>query len=74
MNFAENLKKYRLTCGMTQADMALHLGMTERGYRNYELGKHEPNLSTLIIIADELQVSLDDLVGRDFSYKAVDED
>jgi len=66
MNFAKNLKEYRLSMKYTQAEMAHFLGMTERGYRYYENGQREPNLSTLVIIADYLKVSLDELVGRDF--------
>ena len=46
--------------------MAKILGITVRGYRNYELGAREPNLSFLIALADKLDVSLDQLVGRDF--------
>lgn len=66
MDFANRLKKFRLTIGMTQCEIAMQLGITERGYRNYELGKREPELSVLIKIADLLNVSLDDLVGRTF--------
>lgn len=66
MKFYENLKNYRLAMGYTQVDMAHYLGMTERGYRYYESGQREPNLSTLIVIADYLNVSLDTLVGRTF--------
>lgn len=66
MDFANRLKKFRLTIGMTQYEIAMQLGITERGYRNYELGKREPELSVLIKIADLLNVSLDDLVGRTF--------
>lgn len=66
MNFCENLKKYRLAMGHTQSTMALYLGMTERGYRYYENGQREPNLSTLVVIADYLNVSIDALIGRQF--------
>lgn len=66
MKFNEKLKEYRNLIGCTQKEMALLLGITERGYRNYELGTREPDLSTLIILADRLNVSLDDLVGRKF--------
>ena len=65
MDFAKRLKKYRLAIGCTQKEMALMLGITERGYRNYELGTREPNLSFLVALADKLNVSLDDLVGKE---------
>lgn len=66
MNFSTNLKNYRLKTNRTQREMAEFLGISERGYRNYEIGAREPNLSSLIQIADILEVSLDDLVGRNF--------
>ena len=66
MDFPKRLKEYRLMLGETQKNFASFLGMTERGYRNYELGKREPELSVLIRLADLLNVSLDDLVGRKF--------
>lgn len=66
MNFSKNLKEYRKSVGLTQSEMAQHLGMTERGYRYYENGQREPNLSALVVIADYLNVSIDDLIGRKF--------
>lgn len=67
MCFPERLKQLRLSLNLTQKDMAELLGITPRGYRNYELGAREPELSTLIKLADKFNVSLDWLVGRDFS-------
>ena len=64
MNFSKNLKHLRLLIGCTQAQMADLLGITVRGYRNYELGAREPELSMLIKLADYFNVSLDELVGR----------
>ncbi len=66
MDFSKKLKQLRLTLGCTQAQMSELLGITVRGYRNYELGAREPELSVLIKLADHFQVSLDELVGRDF--------
>lgn len=65
MDFCNNLKHFRLAMGCTQKEMAAYLGITERGYRNYEIGAREPSLSDLVRIADKLNVSLDALVGRD---------
>lgn len=66
MDFSNKLKEYRLAIGYTQQEMADLLGITVRGYRNYEMGTREPNLSFLVMLADKLNVSLDDLVGRTF--------
>lgn len=67
MEFNKKLKEYRLSFNLTQKEMAEHLGISERGYRYYENGSREPNISTLIQIADILHVSLDSLVGRNFT-------
>lgn len=65
-NFHHFLKKYREMACATQKQMAERLEITPNAYQKYELGTREPNLDTLIKIADILEVSLDDLVGRDF--------
>lgn len=64
MEFNSNLKKLRLVFGATQKEMADFLGITDRAYRNYELGRNEPSLSDLIRIADFFNVSIDGLLGR----------
>lgn len=67
MNFSKNLKEMRKKQNYTQSQMAELLGITVRGYRNYELGTREPELSVLIKLADHFNVSLDELVGRQFT-------
>ncbi len=67
MDFSKKLKQLRLALGCTQTQMAELLGITARGYRNYELGAREPELSILIKLADYFNCSLDELVGRNFS-------
>ena len=66
MDFPKKLKQLRLILHATQVQMAELLGITVRGYRNYELGAREPELSVLIKLADYFNVSLDELVGRKF--------
>ncbi len=66
-DFSNNLRNRRLFIGATQKEMAQMLEMTPNAYQKYELGTREPNLTTLIQIADILNVSLDDLVGRNFT-------
>lgn len=67
--FHENLKAARIARGYTIDEMSQILEMTTRGYRNYELGAREPKLSDLVKIADFLDVSLDDLIGREILAK-----
>ena len=64
MSFQENLKYYRTEKGMTKASFAKKLGLIYTTYDNYERGTVEPKVSTLIKIADILNISTDDLLGR----------
>ena len=65
-NFSQSLKQHRTANGLTQKQMADKLGMTPNAYQKYELNTREPNLDTLILIADIFNVSLDELTGRNF--------
>ena len=67
MTFSEHLLYLRKQRGLKQTDVADAVGVTERGYRNYELGLREPQLSTLVALADFYDLSLDDLVCRERS-------
>lgn len=65
MSFQENLKHYRKKAGYkTAKDFADVLDIPHNTYTAYENQKREPKLEMLIKIADLLNVSLDDLVGR----------
>ncbi len=66
MKFNECLKHQRELCGYTQKQVSELLGIAPRSYQRYELGEREPNIETLIRIADLFEISLDDLVGRSF--------
>ena len=61
---AKRLKELREGRRIYQRELAEILGMSFRGYQNYETGQSEPKLATLIAIADYYQVSIDYLVGR----------
>lgn len=65
MEFKDILKSYRLKSGMTKAEFSRKLGIDSYStYNNYEVGSSEPKIDMLIKIADLLNISLDDLVGR----------
>lgn len=61
---ANRLKELRENRRIYQRELAEILGMSFRGYQNYETCQSEPKLATLIAIADYYQVSIDYLVGR----------
>ena len=63
-SFPKNLKELRLTNNMTQTQVAEKLKTTQRKVSYWESGKIEPDLDTLISIAELFDVSIDELVGR----------
>ena len=68
--FCERLNTIRKQKGFTAQNMADNLDMSLRSYRFYESGQRSPSLSTLVKIADLLDVSLDFLLCRDDFMKS----
>jgi len=64
VSFSDRLKGQRKSKGLTQKQIADLLGITERGYQNYEIDKSTPNYEMLLKLADYFEVSLDYLTGR----------
>lgn len=48
----------------TQQEVADALGISRARYAHYESGRNEPDLETLIRLADYFHVRVDDLLGR----------
>ena len=65
MTFPEHLLKLRKERGWNQTEIAPLLGISWRAYQTYERGETEPQLSTLIALADFYDISLDELVCRE---------
>lgn len=65
MQFNEKLKELRSQKGFSQHFVAERLHINDRSYQNYEYGKREPNIETLILLSSIFQVSLDELLCRD---------
>ncbi|TLY50695.1 MAG: helix-turn-helix transcriptional regulator [Gammaproteobacteria bacterium] len=63
-DFAERLRSLRVQRGLTQTRLAELLDMPARSYNRWERGGHVPHLEMAVKIAEILQVSLDELVGR----------
>lgn len=69
MSFQEKLRYYREKAGYKQAkEFAEKLGIPYSTYAGYEIKSREPKYETLIKIADLLNVSLDELLGRNEKY------
>lgn len=63
-NFSTQLRKIRKERKLTQRQLAIEIGASERGIQQYELGERKPAFDVLIALADYFNVSLDYLVGR----------
>lgn len=60
------LYELRKNLNLSQEELASKLGIGQTSISGYELGKNEPDISTLIKIADFFKVSLDTLVERNY--------
>ena len=66
MDLRQNLKSYREKAGYkTAKEFAVALGIPYNTYTAYENQKREPKLDMLVKIADLLEVSTDELLGRE---------
>lgn len=59
-----NLKKLRAISGKTQQQVADETNLTQFTYSNYENGKTQPDLQTIIKLADYFGCSIDYLLGH----------
>ncbi len=63
MELSEKLKELRQKKGVTQKQVAINIGVTERNYQRFEYGTGKPNYDNLLALARYFQVSLDELTG-----------
>ena len=63
MSFSELLKQCRKKQGMSQADLASHLGVTQQAVGKWESGKSSPDPATVARIAALLGTTADYLLG-----------
>ena len=63
--FSDRLTQLREQRSLSQKEVANACGVVVRAYQRYEYGEREPQLSTLIRLADFYRISLDELVGRE---------
>ena len=60
----DRLRGLREQRGLSQGEAAKRIGIARTTYSNYEAGNREPDIDTLIRMADFYDVSIDYLVGR----------
>ena len=68
-NFGKNLENLIAEKQITQAQILKDLNLSKNQIHYWTKGKAEPCIDDLINLADYFDISLDELVGRDFSYK-----
>lgn len=65
MHFNENLRVLRETCGLTQEQVANVLEVDRSAYTYYEIGRTEPNMRSLVKLANLFRVTMDELLADD---------
>ncbi|MFJ7982329.1 helix-turn-helix domain-containing protein [Lysinibacillus xylanilyticus] len=63
--FSKVFLSLRKKSKLTQSELADKIGLSRAQVANYELGTREPDLNTLIKIADYFSVTTDFLLGRE---------
>lgn len=62
-SLGDRLARIRRDRGLSQADLAERLGVTQANVSDYERGRYVPNADTIIQLAQILGVSADQLLG-----------
>lgn len=62
ITFKKQLKEVREFLGLTQSELAMRAKLTPAAISQLEAGEREPQLGTLVRLADALGVSIDRLV------------
>ena len=58
------IKEIRNGCNISQKQLAAYLGISQCNLCDWEKGRSQPDIDMLIKIADYLEVSVDNLIGR----------
>lgn len=69
MKLGENLKKCRKEHGMSQEELATQINVTRQAISAWETGKTVPAVSTLKILADYYNISIEELCGIEIEEK-----
>ena len=69
-SFAKNLRRIRKANLLTQDELAQKINVTRQAVSNWERGCSEPDIQTLIALAEALQVDANELIfGRKAEYR-----
>ena len=62
--FGKCLKVIRRAAKISQKELGRRVGMSQSTIAAYEVGKIDPNSKALVVIAEELNCTCDQLLGR----------
>jgi transcriptional regulator with XRE-family HTH domain len=57
-----NISAHRKRCGLTQAGLAEKLNYSDKAVSKWERGESVPDVMTLVALADQFEISIDELV------------
>ena len=63
MNVGKNIAKFRKEKNLTQEELAKKINVSPKTISSYENNKNLPNIETLILLSQELDVSINDILG-----------
>ena len=66
MNYGKIFKDLRMEKNLSQRDLAKETGISQQAISFWEQDKRTPNMDDCIRLADFYNISLDELVGRNF--------
>lgn len=64
MTFARCLRKARKKADISQSELARKSGIHRTVVNRYESGRSTPEIENLVLLADTLDVTTDELLGR----------
>lgn len=73
IKIGDRLKTLRQNKGLTQAQLADNIGIPRTTYANYETNKREPKIEVLNKIAEQLGITIDDILTKNFINKDNDD-
>lgn len=68
MDYGKKLKSLRLDRNLSQRDLAKATGISQQAISFWEQNKRTPNMDDCIVLADFYDISLDELVARNFPF------
>ena len=67
VEIGKRIKQYRLEKQLSQEELGARISVTRKHLSKIELGNRAPTLDLLILIANALEVSADDLLSKDLN-------